>query len=157
MAEQFRQALGMFLFIGTELTILFLVISFFISMLQEKMTPDKVQNILSSKNGKGYFISALLGAVTPFCSCSTIPFLQGLLRAKAGFGPVMVFLLASPLLNPIIIGLFVATFGIKITIFYFMVALIVSVVAGFALEKLGFEKHVKKSVYGDPVKTSCCG
>ncbi len=157
MLEQFQQALGMFLFIGTELTILFLLISFFISMLQEKITPDKVQSILSSKNGKGYIISALLGAVTPFCSCSTIPFLQGLLRAKAGFGPVMVFLIASPLLNPIIIGLFVATFGIKVTVFYFSVALIVSVVSGYVLEKLGFEKHVKKSVYGENIKSSCCG
>ncbi len=75
---------------------------------------------MSSNNGKGYVVAGLLGAITPFCSCSTIPFLKGLLRAKAGFGTMMVFLFASPLLNPIIIGLFAVTFGLGVTGFYFI-------------------------------------
>lgn len=90
--------------------------------------PEKIQTILSSKHGKGYIIAGLLGAITPFCSCSTIPFLKGLLRANAGFGTMMVFLFASPLLNPIIIGLFAVTFGIDVTIFYFVMAMGVSII-----------------------------
>ncbi|GEM79812.1 permease [Vibrio superstes] len=152
-----KEAGGMFVFLAAELTVLFLLISYIVGILQEYLTPEKVQWILSSKNGKGYFIAALLGAITPFCSCSTIPFLKGLLRARAGFGPMMVFLFGSPLLNPIIIGLFVATFGWKVALFYFTIAMVVSIGAGYALEKLGFERYVKPEAY-DSVNTaaSCC-
>lgn len=106
-----KETLNMFVFLASELILLFLVISYVVGVLQEFLTPEKIQSILSSKKGKGYVIAALLGSITPFCSCSTIPFLKGLLRARAGFGPMMVFLFASPLLNPVIIGLFVITFG----------------------------------------------
>lgn len=155
--EMAKEAFGMFLFLGIELTLLFLLISYIVGVLQEYIPPEKIQSILSSKNGKGYIIAAFLGAITPFCSCSTIPFLKGLLRAKAGFGTMMVFLFASPLLNPIIIGLFVITFGWKVTAFYFTVALTVSIIAGYTLEKLGFEKYVKKEAYScSTAATSCC-
>ena len=135
-----KEAGGMFLFLSVELTILFLLISYIVGVLQEYIPPEKIQKILSSKNGKGYIVAGLMGSITPFCSCSTIPFLKGLLRANAGFGPMMVFLFTSPLLNPIIIGLFFATFGMKVTVSYFILAMGVSVVAGYLLEKLGFEK-----------------
>ncbi len=154
--EMLKEAANMFAFLAVELTILFLVISYLVGMLQEFVSPEKVQSILSSRNGKGYFIAALLGAITPFCSCSTIPFLKGLLRARAGFGPMMVFLFSSPLLNPIIIGLFAVTFGIEVAIFYFIIAMGVSVTAGILLEKLGFERYVRKEAYeAEPTITSC--
>jgi uncharacterized membrane protein YraQ (UPF0718 family) len=147
--------LNMFAFLAVELTLLFLLISFVVGVLQEYISPHKIQSILSSKNGKGYIIAGFLGAITPFCSCSTIPFLKGLLRAKAGFGNMMVFLFASPLLNPIIIGLFAVTFGLKVTIFYFIIAMGVSIVAGYALEKLGFEKYIKPEAYIKPESKGC--
>ncbi|WP_394151405.1 permease [Vibrio maritimus] len=151
---------NMFAFLATELIILFLAISYIVGVLQEFLTPEKIQSILSSKNGRGYFVAALLGSITPFCSCSTIPFLKGLLRARAGFGPMMVFLFASPLLNPVIIGLFVVTFGIKVAVFYFAIAMFVSVTAGYVLEKLGFERYVKPEAYEAQAASSCgtsCG
>ena len=153
-----KETVNMFAFLALELTLLFLVISYLVGMLQEFVTPQKVQSILSSRNGKGYLIAALLGSITPFCSCSTIPFLKGLLRARAGFGPMMVFLFASPLLNPIIVGLFVVTFGVKVAVFYFVMAMGVSVIAGYILEKLGFERYVRKEAYGQENvdHSSCC-
>ncbi|QQX79417.1 permease [Shewanella sp. KX20019] len=151
-----KETANMFLFLAAELTVLFLAISYIVGILQEYIPPEKIQSILSSKKGKGYIIAALLGSITPFCSCSTIPFLKGLLRAKAGFGPMMVFLFSSPLLNPIIIGLFVVTFGIKVAVFYFLVAMLVSVTAGYVLEKLGFERYVKPEAY-EAVTASSCG
>jgi len=147
--------LNMFAFLAVELTVLFLLISYIVGMLQEYIPPSKIQSILSSKNGKGYVIAGFLGAITPFCSCSTIPFLKGLLRAKAGFGTMMVFLFASPLLNPIIIGLFAVTFGLKVTAFYFTIAMLVSIVAGYLLEKLGFEKYIKAEAYIIPENKGC--
>ncbi|HIF9253152.1 TPA: permease [Photobacterium damselae] len=150
-----KEAADMFVFLAAELTILFIAISYLVGVLQEFLTPEKIQSILSSRKGRGYFVAALLGAITPFCSCSTIPFLKGLLRARAGFGPMMVFLFSSPLLNPVIIGLFVVTFGWKVAVFYFAIALIVSVVAGYLLEKLGFERYVKPEAYQDSSASSC--
>jgi len=158
--QMLTDTLNMFAFLAVELTLLFLIISYGVGVLQEYIPPQRIQNILSSKQGKGYIIAGVLGAITPFCSCSTIPFLKGLLRAKAGFGTMMVFLFASPLLNPIIIGLFVVTFGIKVALFYFIIAMGVSVIAGYSLEKLGFERFVKPEAYIAPESSGCstsCG
>jgi len=158
--QMVSDTLGMFAFLAVELTLLFLIISYLVGVLQSYIPPAKIQHILSAKHGKGYLIAGFLGAITPFCSCSTIPFLKGLLRAKAGFGTMMVFLFASPLLNPIIIGLFAVTFGLQVTLFYFAIAMGVSIIAGYTLEKLGFEKYVKPEAYITPEKSGCgasCG
>jgi len=152
-----KEALGMFAYLGVELTALFLVISFIVGVIQEFMPAKRIQSILSSKSGKGYFSAAILGGVTPFCSCSTIPMLTGLLKARAGFGPTITFLFTSPLLNPIIIGLFLATFGLEVTLAYASIALIVSVTAGYVLEKMNFEKHIRPEVFGDKPVGGCTG
>ncbi len=121
------------------------------------MPAEKIQKILGSKGGKGYVSAGLLGALTPFCSCSTIPMLTGLLKARAGFGPTITFLFTSPLMNPIIMGLLLATFGMKVTVIYFAIALTVSVADGYILEKLGFERYVRKDViYSETEAGSCC-
>jgi uncharacterized membrane protein YraQ (UPF0718 family) len=151
-----QDTINMFVLLCVELTALFLLISYLVGVLQEYIPPHKIQSILSGKKGKGYLVASLLGAITPFCSCSTIPFLKGLLRANAGFGTMMVFLFASPLLNPVIIGLFVVTFGLKVTFFYFAVATGISILAGIILEKLGFERYVKKEAY-TTAKINQCG
>ncbi|GAA4650441.1 permease [Kistimonas scapharcae] len=145
----------MFLFLATELTLLFLVISFIVGVINEVLPAGKVQKILSSRNGRGYFTGAILGSVTPFCSCSTIPMLTGLLKARAGFGPTMTFLFTSPLLNPVIIGLFLVTFGVKITVIYAVVALTVAVVASVILEKLKFDRFIRSDVLQAGSSTGC--
>ena len=155
--ESVQQALHMFAFLAVELTVLFLLISYAVGVVQSYLPPGKIQQILGAKQGKGYFIAAALGAITPFCSCSTIPFLKGLLKARAGFGTMMVFLFASPLLNPIIIGLFVVTFGVQVALFYFVVAMGVSLVAGWLLEKLGYEKEIRAEALQEPESTGGCG
>ena len=150
-----KDALGMFLFLGFELSILFILISAGVSLLQMYIPDSKIQAILSGSGGRGYVLAALLGSVTPFCSCSTIPMLRGLLKAKAGFGPTLTFLFTSPLLNPIIIGLFVVTFGLKVTVMYVSIALVVSIVAGVILAQMGYERHVIPE--GEAPAASCCG
>lgn len=155
MNESIVNTLNMFAFLAVELTGLFLAISYLVGVLQHYIPPSKIESLLSSKNGKGHIIAAFLGAITPFCSCSTIPFLKGLLRAKAGFGPMLVFLFASPLINPIVIGLFAVTFGWQVALFYFSIAVFVSISAGFGLEKLGFEQYVKAEAYIVPSTSAC--
>ena len=140
--QSLQDVLYMFTYLLLQLTLLFIAISYLVGVLQLYIPPEKIRNVLSSKHGKGYVIAAFMGAITPFCSCSTIPFLKGLIRANAGFGPMMVFLFSSPLLNPILIVLFAVTFSFKIAAIYFAMSMGISILAGIALEKLGFEKYI---------------
>ncbi|AVP93305.1 permease [Aeromonas rivipollensis] len=144
----------MFVFLAVELSVLFLVISAAVSLIRQKIPDAKIQAMLGARKGRGYLISAVLGALTPFCSCSTIPMLRGLLSAKAGFGPTLTFLFVSPLLNPIIVGLMWVTFGWKLTVLYAVIAAGVSVLASMLLDMLGFERHV---IDPKEAKPSSCG
>ncbi len=154
--SMFMDTLGMFLFLGIELSVLFLLISAAVSLLQQYIPDSKIQALLGGSKGRGYILAALIGAITPFCSCSTIPMLRGLLKAKAGFGPTLTFLFASPLLNPIILALFVATFGLQVSIIYTTVALITSIVAGYFLNKMEFEQYVIPEGSMPASSSSCC-
>src|SRR5699024_8502795 len=111
-----------------ELTVLFIFISFLVSWLQQKMTEDRIRRILDRSNKwSGYLYGTGLGALTPFCSCSTIPILAGLLSSKAPFGPSMSYLIASPLLNPIVVILLWTLLGWKLTLYYVIIIAIFSV------------------------------
>lgn len=145
----------MFVKLLVELTVLFLVISYGVALINQKLPAERIQRILGGRGGRGYLSAAGLGAVTPFCSCSTIPMLVGLLKARAGFGPTMTFLFTSPLLNPIVIALFIPVLGLKVTLWYAALALGVSILAGIALQRLGFERYIKAELLGTASK-SCC-
>lgn len=146
-----------FVFNFIELAVLFLGVSFLVEIINLFINPQKVQKVLSSNKG-GYLIASALGSITPFCSCSTIPLTLGLLKARAAFGPIMTFLFTSPLLNPIIIAVFWSAFGYEVTIIYALIAFFVSILAGFTLEKLGFEKFIKKEIFAadKQEEASCC-
>lgn len=155
----------MFVQLFIELAVLFLVISFLVSLINQRLPAEKIQKLLGGRRGRGYFVAAALGAVTPFCSCSTIPMLLGLLKARAGFGPTMTFLFTSPLLNPIIIALFIPVFGLEFTIWYAGFALFASILSGIVLQALGFERYIKNEVLkpqgacsnsGTDELSSCC-
>ncbi|CAC9582739.1 Uncharacterized membrane protein, YraQ family [uncultured Gammaproteobacteria bacterium] len=132
-----------FITLFVELTFLFIAISYFVALINQKISPEKIQKLLGARNGKGFLISAGLGAITPFCSCSTIPMLIGLLKARAGFGPVMTFLFTSPLLNPIVIILFIPILGVQVTIIYAVLALSISIAAGVLLQYFKFDRFIK--------------
>ena len=73
MSSQLQDALGMFAFLAIELSVLFIGISLLVGVLQRHIPPSKVEALLTSSGKRGYFLAAGLGAITPFCSCSTIP------------------------------------------------------------------------------------
>ncbi|MDG1439054.1 MAG: permease [Emcibacteraceae bacterium] len=157
MSEEFNVMLlasgEMFVQLFLELTILFLIISYFVAIINQKLPAKKIQAILGGRGGRGYFVAAGLGAVTPFCSCSTIPMLVGLLKARAGFGPIMTFLFTSPLLNPIVIALFIPVLGWQVTVWYAVLALTVSIVAGVLLQALGFDRYIKQDMLQEKPST----
>lgn len=141
----------MFLFLMGELILLFIGISFFVALIQIYLSKDKIKRILTTpRKGLNSVLGAILGAVTPFCSCSTVPILVGLLKSGAPFSGTISFLLTSPILNPAIIALFLTFFGMKATIIYSAFTFVFAVIAGLFLDKLGFEREVKNvSIKGD--------
>ena len=103
-----------FAIIAGELILIFVAISFLIGLITEYLPPEKIREFLSNKfKWLGYLFGAGLGALTPFCSCSTVPITAGLLQGGVPFGPTMAFLFSSPVLNPIIIALFSDLNGVQ--------------------------------------------
>lgn len=133
-----------FITITAELTVLFLGISTIVALMLMYMPQDKIKNWMSGRGVLGNFIGAFIGALTPFCACSTIPLTLGFLEAGITFGSVMSFVISSPLLNPIILTMLVALMGWQACAAYFIIVFGGAVVFGIILEKAGGSKLVKK-------------
>jgi uncharacterized protein len=104
-----------------------------------------MQSLLTKRHPLfGALIAVAFAFVTLFCSCSMIPVVVSLLNQKVRFGIVMIFLFASPVLDPTILTLMAATLGVKVAISYTIITTILSILIGFTLEKLGFENQVKQ-------------
>ena len=136
-------SLQFFGLIFAELTVLFLGISTLVGLLFEYVSNETLRRWLHRRGLLGNFLGASLGAVTPFCSCSTIPMTVGFLRAGVPFGATMSFVLASPLLNPIILAMFLALLGWKACVAYGAVTFGMAMASGAVLEWLGLAKDVK--------------
>ncbi|MCM1300989.1 MAG: permease [Bacteroides cellulosilyticus] len=139
----FVQTLEYFAFITCELIALFLLISAAVEIILMYIPESKIRARLSGRGIVGNIMAAGFGALTPFCACSTIPMTVGFLNAGVPFGSTMSFLIASPLLNPIIIGMLGAMVGIEAMIAYFVIAFIASVAFGYLLETTGMQRYVK--------------
>lgn len=142
-----------FLLITAELTVLFLGISALVALVLMYVPQDKMRAWLSKRGLWGNFLGAVVGSLTPFCACSTIPMTLGMLNAGAPFGPVMSFVIASPLLNPIIISMVATLMGLKACLLYFSVTFSGSVIFGVILEKTGGARFVRNV----RIKSACCG
>ena len=154
MSEQFKESVEFFIVVFSELAVLFIAISFVVSVINQKLPPEKIKQLLSGN--RGYSIAVILGAVTPFCSCSTLPMTIGLIKARAAFGPIMAFLFTSPLLNPFIVGLFWVTFGAKITLIYASFVILLAMLSGFLLEKFSFDRFVREDIMSKPTSQTKC-
>ncbi|UII56288.1 permease [Cytobacillus spongiae] len=136
-----------FLSIALELTVLFVGISFVINLIQGIVPYEKLERLMEKSHPLvSAGVAVLFAFITPFCSCSTIPVVVNLLNQKVRFGIVMIFLFASPVLDPTILTLMAAVLGIKVAIAYTVITSILSVLIGFLLEKLKFETQVKKVI-----------
>ena len=133
-----------FLHLAMVLTPLFIGASFLVGLAQEYLPPERVEEMLRSRDhGSGNVLAAGLGAVTPFCSCSTVPVLAGLLGAGAPTGMAFSFLLASPIVNWIAVFLLFGLFGTGVTVAYVTTALLAAIVAGLIIGTLDLDDYVK--------------
>lgn len=154
--NNFAVAAKFFLIIAGELILIFVAVSFIVGLLMEYLPPSRIRDFLSDKLILvQYLLGSGLGAITPFCSCSTVPITSGLLKGGVPFGPTMAFLFASPVLNPIIIALLISLFGLKVTMVYVVVTFLGSMILAYFISKLGMENQVKPLL--NFKAASCCG
>lgn len=134
-----------FIYDTIKIGLLLIVINYFMAVTRYYFPMEKVRNILTKRRwfGLDYLFAALLGVITPFCSCSSIPLFIGFIGAGIPLGVTFAFLIASPLINESSIYLFPAMFGMRVTIIYNVVGIVIAMVGGFLIQKLGMEKYVK--------------
>lgn len=159
MVERLAEAGYWFVYISIELTVLFLGVTFLVGIIRTYVTPERTR-VMLERHGvgpMGNVLGAGVGGLLPFCSCSTIPMLVGLLGAGVPFGIAMSFLIASPLnvFNLVVITLFSTLFGIKVAVAYSVATFITAVIAGIVLERLGLANQVRDLAL--PKAGCCCG
>ena len=130
-----------------KITVLLCVLIFIISYIQSYFPPERSKKILGQFHGiKANIISALLGTVTPFCSCSSIPLFVGFTSARLPLGVTFSFLISSPMVDLGSLVLLMSIFGIKIAVAYVIVGLIIAVIGGTIIEKMHMEKYVEEFI-----------
>ena len=134
-----------------KIFILLSVLIFGISYIQSYFPPERTKKILGRFHGIGAnTVAALLGTVTPFCSCSSIPIFMGFTSAGLPVGVTFSFLISSPMVDLGSLVLLMSIFGAKIAVLYVVLGLVIAVVGGTLLEKMGMERYVEDFIKNAP-------
>ncbi len=149
-------ALQFFLYDTIKIFVLLSVLIFGISYIQSYFPPERTKKILGRFRGIGAnAAAALLGTVTPFCSCSSIPLFMGFTSAGLPVGVTFSFLISSPMVDLGSLVLLMSVFGAKVAVIYVLLGLVIAVVGGTLLEKLGMERYVEDFIKNAPhIETS---
>ena len=148
------QSIHFFIYYTLKIMILLCVIVFTMSYIQSYFPPERTKKILG--RFKGIFantISAILGTVTPFCSCSSIPIFIGFTNAGLSTGVTFSFLISSPLVDLGSIILLASIFGFKVAIIYVILGIILAVIGGTIIEKFKLDKYIQKDI----LNNNSCG
>jgi len=142
--DHLAEALNFFIYDSVKILLLVFIIIFFMGIVNSYFPVEKVRNYLSRKKlyGFEYLISSLFGVVTPFCSCSSVPLFIGFVKGGIPLGVTFSFLITSPLVNEVAIGLFIGLFGIKTTVIYVISGVLLGTISGIILQKLKLEKYL---------------
>jgi uncharacterized protein len=137
-------ALNFFVYDTIKILILLFLIIFIMGIVNSYFPVEKIRNYLSRNKlfGLEYLFASTFGAITPFCSCSSVPLFIGFVKGGIPLGVTFAFLITSPLVNEVAIALFIGMFGIKATILYVSSGIILGMIGGFVLGKLNLEKHL---------------
>ena len=138
-----------------KITILLCTLIFFISYIQSYFSPEKSKKILGNFHGiSANIIGALLGTVTPFCSCSSIPLFIGFTSAGLPLGVTFSFLISSPMVDLGSLLLLMGIFGTKVAILYVILGLVIAVIGGMIIEKLNLENELEDFILNSKGKGS---
>nr|VFK40721.1 MAG: hypothetical protein BECKSD772F_GA0070984_10687 [Candidatus Kentron sp. SD]VFK46220.1 MAG: hypothetical protein BECKSD772E_GA0070983_10696 [Candidatus Kentron sp. SD]VFK79962.1 MAG: hypothetical protein BECKSD772D_GA0070982_107613 [Candidatus Kentron sp. SD] len=146
--SRFGNAVHFFIEDVTKIFVLLFVIVFAIGFFRAILTPERVRNIVRGRSGfVTYPLAVGLGAVTPFCSCSSVPLFIGFIEAGIPLGVTMAFLIASPMINEVAVVMLAATVGWKVAALYVAAGLIVGMMGGLLIHAMGLEKWVEGYVW----------
>ena len=146
MADWATEFLRFLVLDGALLVGLFLLITWIVVLLQQRLPMHATQSRLMASSGwRSAFLASVGGVVTPFCSCSTIPVLSGMLRAGVGFAPSFAFLVASPVVNEGVFILLLSTKGPAPAFGFLAAGLALTSTAGVLAHRLGLARHVTAS------------
>lgn len=144
-------ALHFFLYDTIKIFVLLSVLIFGISYIQSYFPPERTKKMLTRFDGLvANTFAALLGTVTPFCSCSSIPLFIGFTRAGLRVGVTFSFLISSPMVDLGSLLLLTGIFGFKVAVVYIISGLIIAIIGGYVLEKLGMDRYVAEFVRKAP-------
>lgn len=144
-------ALQFFLYDTIKIFVLLSVLIFGISYIQSYFPPERTKKILGRFRGIGAnSVAALLGTVTPFCSCSSIPIFMGFTSAGLPVGVTFSFLISSPMVDLGSLVLLMSIFGARVAVVYVILGLVIAVIGGTLLEKLGMERYVEDFIKNAP-------
>jgi len=136
--SKWGDALNFFFYDTVKILILLFIITVVMGVVNSYFPVDKIQNFLSRRKlfGLEYFLASLFGAVTPFCSCSSVPLFIGFVKGGIPLGVTFAFLITSPLVNEVAIAMFIGMFGLKATLIYVTSGVLLGMVGGIILNKL---------------------
>jgi uncharacterized protein len=137
-------AVNFFIYDAIKIGLLLVVINYIMAITRFYFPVEKVRNLLAGRKWYGfdYVLAAMLGVITPFCSCSSIPLFIGFVSAGIPLGVTFAFLIASPLVNEASLFIFPSIFGFKMTLVYNALGIMISVIAGMVIQKLKMEGNV---------------
>jgi uncharacterized protein len=142
------EAVRFFVFEFPKVMMLLTLIIFFVGIIRTYFTPERTRKALEGKKTfTGNVMAAILGIVTPFCSCSAIPLFLGFVEAGVPLGVTFSFLISSPMINEVAVVLLYGLFGWKVALIYVGTGLFIAIVAGWVIGLLKFEKWVEPWVY----------
>ena len=139
-------ALHFFILDTLKIGLLLVIIVFSVGVLRTFIPPEKVRRIVAKHRGWGYVLAALLGTITPFCSCSAVPLFLGFIQAGIPLGITFTFLVASPMVNEVALTLLLGTFGLRVAGIYLGLGLAVALVSGWIIGRLNPEKLITVTI-----------
>lgn len=146
--DRVTETVHFFLYDTIKIALLLVLIIFIVTVLRSFMSIERTRALLGGRReGVGNVLAAGLGVITPFCSCSAVPAFIGFVAAGVPIGVTLSFLIASPMVNEIAIGLLLSLFGWQVTAVYIGAGLTVAIVAGWVLGRLGAQKWVEPFVF----------
>lgn len=146
--EHLAEAIWFFAYEFPKVLLLLTLIIFFVGIVRTFFTPERTRKMLGGrKTIIGNILAAMLGIVTPFCSCSAIPLFLGFVEAGVPLGVTFSFLIAAPMINEVAIVLLYGMFGWQVALIYVVTGLIIAIFAGWVIGLLKLEKWVEKWVY----------
>ena len=139
--SQVGNALNFFVYDTIKILFLLLLITFLMGIVNAYFPIDRIRNFLSRNKlyGGEYLIASTFGAVTPFCSCSSVPLFIGFVKGGIPLGVTFAFLVTSPLVNEVAIAIFLGMFGVKTTVIYVVSGILLGVISGAILGKMNLE------------------